>query len=285
MDELEMQGNAGEQTVESGVNQEGNTGDVPLSGEGNEPANPEANETDNEDTFRAEVEKRGYRNVIEENRRKSDELKKLKDEYESFKKNQQRPQEQQQARQQQTQQNMSRIEMAMQTDWGKEMVEEGRALGLSDKFIEAQLKASEAMSGNATQPFMKRFQEQDLKDALKAFGSEDKNKVVMSKYAAEIEAKVREYAPQYWNDPQLIKAVAGQVAIEHFQDWVGTSKPKLQDSPTETAKPVSSAGISGISNDVKEYAERFNLDLSKPGVKEAAIKGALMMKKAMEKLD
>lgn len=266
--------------------------------ENNEPENKGEATTDETD-YDAEVQKRGAKNIIEENKRRAVELKSLREELESLKAQSQKPKTEPKT---ETKPDGKRTEYPPEI---QEFYEESIKEGIKESYVKKQCDAMYRVAVNAAafhrgelekkfsslSKYEKKLALQSLDETISALSDDPEYKGILPKYKKEIrEVAEKEVEPEYWDNKAIIESIAGKVIIKKLKE-LGISSEETKDTVikekiNETENNGSSKTMSGVSPDeLKEYAETYGIDLSNPVAKKAAIKGVLAKKNAMKRID
>lgn len=111
--------------------------------------------------------------------------------------------------------------------------------------------------GQSVHPIASRFYDQDFKDALTSFASEEKYKYPMSKIGKEVEDTIRKnYRPEHWKEREVIESVLGKLVLQHPELFSGPTKRIVDDTPPTATGASAPAAIGGFSKDeIADYAE------------------------------
>jgi len=153
-------------------------------------------------------------------------------------------------------------------------------------------RIARSRADGAVEPLASEFQEGKLKKSMDSVSGEDDFKFAMSKtdFKKEVEDLVRkDYSPKEWGNPDTIKKAFKDVFFNRRQEFASSGKREIVEDGSIHEKSVGSGqaqGGGGVSaTELKEYADSYNLDLSDPKVKKAAIDGVLAKRKAEKRIE
>jgi hypothetical protein len=265
----ESEATAGKETV----SEAGSEAEEEPTGEGKEPVKEKENE------FEEEVKKRGAKNVILENKRKSDEIAQLKKEFEDFKliskakEFSEKPAE----------------EPEEIRSYKNRMLERGYDEEFVKDQVDTMLKIAARTADYLMKPTERFIYRGEFDRQLVELKKVPKYKIVLDKYEGEVmkELEQQNISPKYWGNEEILKALIGQITLDHADDLFGKpGKTKIvEEVPTETSGSTGGKGEGGISDaELRGFADEYNLDLSTSENKLKAKKAYLSKKKALNQL-
>lgn len=248
--------------------------------------NPEdlGDDPDDEDNYKAEVEKKGAKNVILENKRKAEDNKKLKEENDKLKADVEKGKSTPAPVTTPT----DILSDVMQTEKGRRYVESERAYGKSDSEIRSTLDmmdlVGETKANNAIKPMKATSASSSLTDALDEMAQNDEDKIAIEMFGKDIKAEMvkEKIKPEFWGDKTLIKSLLGSLLYTNRDKFAKQSR-EIVDTPLDGGKKGGSPSGGGVSNDeLEKYALENDIELSNQEVRSKVKKAILMRKKAMK---
>ena len=217
--------------------------------------------------YEGEVRDRTAKSVLEENRRKSEEIAKLREELEQAK-NLSTPKPD-------AQESTTKVEsepwdmMKNPPEKIKGYIDNMRDMGYDDKCIKSQIKmigfmASE-ISDRKMSPAKKIIYKDNLDNSVTVLENNDKFKFAMSKYKSEFKKRMQaDVTPELWGDERIAKAILGEIIADNFSDIISEqgNKKSPKELPTEPAKGGGGKAESLVSEkELIEYANEHSLDI------------------------
>lgn len=137
--------------------------------------------------------------------------------------------------------------------------------------------------------YEKKLQRDEMSDILKTLEKNKQYKPFISKYADEIKKAIeKDVNPENWDNKDAVELIVSRFSMAHLEDLgiegekeETTIKEKINEGDNTPAR-----GASGVSSEeMKEYAELYNIDLTDSKNKSAVIKGVLAKKKAEKNME
>lgn len=208
---------------------------------------------DDDTDYGAEVEKRGAKNVILENRQKADDLAKANQKIKDL--------ESKPSHQESPKPNAPVVE----PDYIKELRAAGEEEGLSKKFIDIQIKALGRMTTEVSTHVVEASTRQrtGFTKNMDKLAKDDEYKFIMSKYGKEVGDYVQnEFPSAVWNDAKVYESAVGIIANKHRKELYGKGAGTVEDPPNETGDSdgdKNDNAYGGISRkEIEDYALSIN---------------------------
>lgn len=236
------------------------------------------------DEFMDEVKKRGAKNILEENKRKAQELEELK----------------RKLAEKETPKHEPKVDPVSTTKYPihiqkfydkslKAGVDRDWVETMCDTMLQTAVEAAEARAthhvgefSKTTSRMVEKYQREMLNDSVESLAKDKKYKFVVEKHGAEIKKRVKEqFKPEFYDNEDVLKSVAGQILIENMQE---ETSEKTVEKIGESSNGGSAKGGQSVSEEALiDFANSINVDISNPEVKKKVKEAYLMRQRVIEK--
>ena len=221
------------------------------------------------DEFEAEGKKRGYKNLILENRRKSEDLTAMKKKVEEaearFEAAKPAPKD-----------DKTLLDRAPKEVQG--FAKRLKDLGYDDDAIQAQIELTAYMANDIAttkmRPHEKVFYKPQLDTIITGLGEDDNYKFAVSKLEKDLRDAMSNYAPEYWGDKELVKTVLGKLCIEKGLLSASQERKIVAASPDiETGRDAGNGASPDKVDEslLSDFAAKQGIDITTPELKQKAV--------------